>query len=208
MIDFEYFIKITFYLHFLDKFSITSVSNMIKAAYGEIPCECGHKTKTGPHVRGCLPLASRLILYGLCGFFAEVMFTATWYFVDSAKYRHGWKLHGCTSVWSFPIYAVSCYVVERMYLFLNDKTTLVVRGFIYVIWTYIWEFLTGLLLRQFNACPWDYTEYTHFNIMGLITLDYAPLWYFGALLLETVVIQSALQLQYATKRSANQEKIN
>ena len=163
-------------------------------------------TKKGQGEQVCLPLTSRLILYGLCGFFAEVMFTATWYFIDSAKYRHGWKLHGCTSVWSFPIYAVSSYVVERMYLSLKDRTNMVLRGVIYVIWTYAWEFSTGLILRQFNACPWDYTEYTHFHIMGLITFDYAPLWYFGSLLLETVIVQSALQLQYTTK--SNREKLN
>lgn len=143
-----------------------------------------------------LPLASRLFLYGLTGLFAEVMFTATWYFVDSVKYRHGWKLHGCTSVWSFPIYSISSYVIELMFLHLDGRVPLIIRGIIYLVWTYMWEFMTGFLLRQFNACPWDYTDYTYFNVMGLITFDYAPLWFFGSLLLEIVVIQSALQLRY------------
>lgn len=146
--------------------------------------------------RPCLPLASRLFLYGLTGLFAEVMFTATWYFVDSAKYRHGWKLHGCTSVWSFPIYSISSYVIELMFRYLDGRVPLIIRGIIYLGWTYIWEFMTGLILRQFNACPWDYRGYTYFNVMGLITFDYAPLWFFGSLLLEIVVIQSALQLRY------------
>jgi uncharacterized membrane protein len=144
----------------------------------------------------CLPLAFKLILYGLTGLFAEVMFTATWYFVDSVRYRHGWKLHGCTSVWSFPIYSISSYVIELMFLSMNGKVNLFIRGIIYLLWTYLWEFTTGLILRQFNACPWDYTEYTYYNVMGLITFDYAPMWYIGSLLLEVVVIQSALQLQY------------
>lgn len=184
---------------------------MVEVINGDVACtECGagrsvkeaqiqvEKAVLG---KSCLPLASRLILYGLCGLFAEVMFTATWYFIDSVRYRHGWKLHGCTSVWSFPIYAISSFAVERMFLFLNGRVPLVMRGFIYVVWTYMWEFVTGLVLRQFNACPWDYRGYTHFNIMGLITLDYAPLWFIGSLLLETVVIQSALQLQYTTTDS-------
>lgn len=182
---------------------------MVKVTFGNFPCTCGqkpaHNSKQTVFKRDSLPLVSRLILYGLCGLFAEVMFTATWYFVDSVKYRHGWKLHGCTSVWSFPIYAMSSLVVERMFLFLNGKTSLVVRGFLYVLWTYVWEFFTGLILRQFNACPWDYTGYTHFNIMGLITLDYAPLWYIGSLFLETVVIQSALQLQYTAGSQVKKE---
>lgn len=144
----------------------------------------------------CLPVAFKLVLYGLTGLFAEVMFTATWYFVDSVRYRHGWKLHGCTSVWSFPIYSISSYAIELMFLALNGKVNLFFRGIIYLLWTYLWEFTTGLILRQFNACPWDYRGYTYYNIMGLITFDYAPLWYIGSLLLEVVVIQSALQLQY------------
>lgn len=178
---------------------------MTEVINGDIPCtECGARlearnNKKAVFGKECLPLASRLILYGLCGLFAEVMFTATWYFVDSAKYRHGWKLHGCTSVWSFPIYSLSSFAVERMFLFLDGRVPLLVRGLIYVVWTYMWEFVTGLVLRQFNACPWDYRGYTHFNIMGLITFDYAPLWFTGSLLLETVVIQSALQLQYTTE---------
>ena len=180
--------------------------HMCEAFNGNAPCtECGGRSvketnelKKSVVGKSYLPLASRLFLYGLCGLFAEVMFTATWYFVDSVKYRHGWKLHGCTSVWSFPIYAVSSFVVERMFLFMNGRVAFLVRGLIYVMWTYLWEFVTGLVLRQFNACPWDYRGYTHFNIMGLVTLDYAPLWFVGTLLLETVVIQSALQLQYTT----------
>ena len=172
-----------------------------------IPCDCraGSRRIGKMHGKtfigsGCLPFTSRLILYGLCGLFVEVMFTATWYFVDSVKYRHGWKLHGCTSVWSFPIYAISSYVVERMFIYLNDKVHVLLRGLIYLGWTYIWEFLTGLLLRQFNACPWDYRGYTYVNVMGLITFDYAPLWFIGCLFLELVVIQSALQLQYKPGR--------
>ena len=149
--------------------------------------------------KSSLPLFSKLMLYGMSGFFIEVMFTATWYFVDSATYSHGWKLHGCSSVWSFPIYGLSCLVVEKMFLSMDGKVPLLLRGVVYLVWTYVWEFSTGLLLRQFNACPWDYEGYTYFNIMGLVTFDYAPLWYTGGLLLEMSIIRSALDLQYRAK---------
>lgn len=45
----------------------------------------------------------------------------------------------------------------------------------YLMITYFWEFTTGLILQQFDACPWDYTHYDY-DFMGLITLEYAPGW--------------------------------
>ena len=143
-----------------------------------------------------LPFFSKLIFYGLCGFFTEIVFTAVWYFVDSS-YKYGWTLHGCTSLWSFPMYALSILVLEKMFLMLKDKVILPLRVVLYVAWTYAWEFSTGLFLRHFNACPWNYEAYTNYNIMGLITLDYAPLWALANVACEKIVIQSALSLQYS-----------
>ena len=142
-----------------------------------------------------IPVISRLFFYGMLGFFTEVSFTSLWYILDSS-YNYGWTLHGCTSMWSFPIYALSMFVIEKMFLALHSKLPLIVRGFVYVLWTYFWEFSTGLILRQLGACPWDYRDYTNYHFMGLITLDYAPFWYLGSLVLETIVIKRILQLQY------------
>lgn len=138
--------------------------------------------------RKSLFLVLWFILYGFCGFFVEVMFIVIWYFVDFVKYCYGWKFYGCIFVWSFFIYVILFFVVERMFLFLNDKISLVIRGFLYVVWIYIWEFLIGFILRQFNVCFWDYIGYIYFNIMGLIILDYVFLWFIGFLLFEIVVI--------------------
>jgi uncharacterized membrane protein len=142
-----------------------------------------------------IPVISRLFFYGMLGFSTEVMFTALWYVLDS-KYNFGWALHGCTSVWAFPIYAISMYAIEKMFLSLHTKVPLAVRGLVYLSWTYIWEFTTGFLLRQFAVCPWDYHDYTTYHVMGLITFDYAPLWYIGTIILETIFIKRVLLLQY------------
>ena len=142
-----------------------------------------------------IPVFWRLFFYGMLGFSTEVMFTALWYLLDS-KYNFGWTLHGCTSVWAFPIYAISMLVIERMFVSLQTKVPLAVRGLVYLVWTYLWEFTTGLILRQFAACPWDYHEYTTYHVMGLITFDYAPLWYLGTIVLETIFIKHVLQLQH------------
>lgn len=146
-------------------------------------------TKTG------LPFFSKLMFYGLCGFFTEVVFTAVWFFFDT-KYDHGWKLHGCTSLWSFPIYGISIYILERISLFIKPYLILPFRILVYIAWTYLWEFSTGLLLRQLNACPWNYEDYTTYHVHGLITLDYAPMWVIAVVLCEKIVIKCALNLQY------------
>ncbi|KRX41855.1 Transmembrane -like protein [Trichinella murrelli] len=53
--------------------------------------------------------------------------------------------------------------------------------------------LTGLLLRQFDACPWDYGHYPG-QFMGLVTVVYAPFWYVAGLLTEILLIRRALNV--------------
>ena len=132
-----------------------------------------------------LSVLGRFYIYAIHGYATEVMFTAIWEFVVNFN----WKLPGVTSVWSFPIYGVSVLVVEQLYLLMEPRgVPLVLRGLVYTLWTYGWEFSTGLILRQFDACPWDYTPF-HGDFMGLVTLEYLPLWYFGAIFLERFIIR-------------------
>ena len=48
------------------------------------------------------------------------------------------------------------------------------------------EFSTGLLLKHYNVCPWDYSRYP-LNYKGVIRLDYAPLWFCTGLLFEKIL---------------------
>ena len=48
---------------------------------------------------------------------------------------------------------------------------------------YTWEFIGGLVLNQFSARTWDYTDYKY-DVMGLIALEYAPLWFCSGLFQE------------------------
>eukprot|EP00794_Sanderia_malayensis_P019872 gene19872-21814_t len=145
-----------------------------------------------------LPISSKLVFYGLVGFFTEVVFTAIWLSVDPKYDKKGWALHGYSSLWSFPMYGISIYIMEIMFLCLKDKP-LFLRILVYVCWTYTWEFSTGFLLRQINACPWNYDGYTTYNLYGLITLDYAPLWSLATAACEKIVIKSALSLEYKSE---------
>ncbi|XP_014639798.1 PREDICTED: transmembrane protein 229B isoform X1 [Ceratotherium simum simum] len=138
-----------------------------------------------------LTALSRWYLYAIHGYFCEVMFTAAWEFVVNLN----WKFPGVTSVWALFIYGTSILIVERMYLRLRGRCPLLVRCLIYTLWTYLWEFTTGYILRQFNACPWDYSQFD-FDFMGLITLEYAVPWFCGALIVEQFVIRNTLRLRF------------
>jgi len=148
-----------------------------------------------------LNVGYRFLLYGLCGLAVEVAFTALWQVVEQGNR----KLHGITSIYAFIIYAFSSLVVERMYLRLHHLPWYV-RGFIYLVWTYAWEFSSGLFLRQFNACPWDYEPYFKGHIMGLITMEYAPLWYVGSMFEERYIIRNALQLCWSPSEEEKKRK--
>ncbi|XP_069566787.1 transmembrane protein 229b [Brachyistius frenatus] len=140
-----------------------------------------------------LPLTalSRWYLYAIHGYFCEVMFTAAWEF---AVHRN-WKFPGVTSVWALFIYGTCILTVERMYLALRGRCPVLLRCTIYTLWTYLWELGTGLLLRQFDACPWDYSGF-RYNFMGLITAEYAVPWFCASFIVERLVIRKTLRLRF------------
>ena len=113
--------------------------------------------------------------------FVEVVFTGLWDFVASGN----WTLKGYSSLWSFFIYGLGTLLgMEHLHGYLKSlRTPLLLRCVVYVLMTYVWEFSCGLVLSYFNACPWDYTPFAY-DIMGLITLEYAPLWFLGAFYFE------------------------
>ena len=131
-----------------------------------------------------LPGPYRLYFWGVHGIFAEVVFTSVWEFVVTGK----WSLMGVSSIWSFLTYGFGTfYLAEYLHESLYKlKVPLLVRCCAYVCVAYAWEFSCGALLRFFDACPWDYTPF-EYDFMGLITLEYAPLWFAAGLYFEFVI---------------------
>ena len=120
-----------------------------------------------------LPAVARFFFYGLHGLFDEIVCTALF---DLFLHPYGnARLKGYSTIYSFFIYGSCSMFVERMYVFLCLKhgIKMHIRILLYVLVLYIWEFSFGLVLRQFDACSWDYSHYDY-NFMGLITLEYAP----------------------------------
>lgn len=139
-----------------------------------------------------LSVLCRLYLYSLHGFFLEVMFTAAWDLVASGSL----KLHGCTSVWCLFIYSFSCLVMEKIHDRLEPMgLPLHIRALAQTSWIYVWEFSTGWFLRKLNGCPWDYTAFTY-NFCGLVTLEYAPLWYVCGFLFEYLLLPNVRRLRW------------
>lgn len=138
-----------------------------------------------------LSVLGRFYIYALHGYFVEVAFTAGWEFVVN----YNWKFPGNTSMWSLLIYGTSMLALETMYQKMRNVVPLPIRALIYVLWTYLWEYACGYVLLQFDACPWNYSQFDY-NLHGLITFEYAPAWYVGAIVAEKLIIPLTLQLAW------------
>ena len=125
----------------------------------------------------------RLLFYGLLGFSYEIIFTSLWDFV--ASNFSNFKFTGYSSIWSFLIYGTCSYCGEQVYFQTRERLSTFLRGLIYIQMAYTWEFFSGLVLDQISARTWDYTHFSY-DVMGLIALEYAPLWFFSGLFQEYI----------------------
>lgn len=120
-----------------------------------------------------LTILHRFLFFGLHGFLDEIVFTSIHDFI---LVQPDYTLRGHSSIWSFFIYGSGSLLVEYFYKKYRLRNfNIVLRGIVYTSIAFFWEFSTGVILKQFSACPWDYTH-KDFDFMGLITLDYAPFW--------------------------------
>ena len=130
-----------------------------------------------------LPWKARLYFWGIHGIFAEIVFTGVWEFAVTGKL----SLMGVSSLWSFFTYGLGTFLVaEPLHeILLSLKFNILTRCSVYVVVTFIWEFTIGAILSYFGACPWDYTNFDY-DVMGLITMEYAPAWFFAGLYFEMI----------------------
>ena len=125
----------------------------------------------------------RFCIYGLLGWCWEVVWTAV---TEKAwGKQRDWRLVGHTYLWMFPIYGLLAPVGEPLHDFLRPHFW-VLRGLVYLLGIWLVEFIAGWLLRRFTGkCPWDYSQFPG-NIQGIITLEYAPVWFIFGLGFERV----------------------
>ncbi|MEG1847813.1 MAG: hypothetical protein RRX92_06845 [Lachnospiraceae bacterium] len=119
------------------------------------------------------------ITCGIFGWCMEILFTSL-----HALRRQDPALMGSTSLWMFPIYGLAALlrpISHRLH-----KQPAILRGFLYACIIFLVEFISGRLLQQKGACPWDYGR-SKWNIKHVIRLDYLPNWMIAGLLFERIL---------------------
>ena len=124
---------------------------------------------------------NRFFRCGLAGWCMEIIFTAA-----GSLRRRDYTLKGCTSLWMFPIYGSASFLYPLFHIM--KKTSVWVRGSIYMLLIFLAEFLSGSYLKKKELCPWDYHR-SKWNIAKVIRLDYAPLWFLTGLFYEHFIIK-------------------
>jgi uncharacterized membrane protein len=108
------------------------------------------------------------ILCGITGWIIECIYTGL-----ISMRKGNLKLTCQTSIWMLPIYGLAVFI-PTIYKHIK-KLNIVIRALIYALLIISVEYVTGSLLSLFDGCPWSYSE-SAFNYMGIIRLDYFPLW--------------------------------
>ncbi len=126
----------------------------------------------------------RFVLYGLGGWCAEIIWTAT---RDRVRGRvNDWKLRGTTYLWMFPLYGSLVFLYEPIHTAIRAWPWFA-RGLIYMLGFFMIEYLSGWVLKRLTgSCPWDYSCWSKWSVHGYIRLDYAPIWFLVGLALEPV----------------------
>ena len=120
----------------------------------------------------------RFVLYGLLGWGMEILWTG----INSI--RKGDKtLRGTSSLWMFPIYGAGIFLEPIVDLITMLPWT--VRGVTYMLCIFLAEYVSGMILKKYSACPWDYSRCAY-SVQGVVRLDYAPLWFIVGLMYEWV----------------------
>ncbi len=131
------------------------------------------------------------LICGLTGWCMEILFTSA----GSLLKKDG-RLIGQTSVLMFPIYGMAAFIYP-VYRKIKHIPALL-RGALYSVGIFSFEYLSGSILKRHRLCPWDYSG-AKTSIDGLIRLDYAPFWMAAGLLFERILLASDRQRDAAAQ---------
>jgi len=93
------------------------------------------------------------------------------------------KLSSTTSLWMFFIYGMVIFL--EPFFRLTAGFNFLLRGLIYAALILTGEFITGMILKRVDFCPWDYST-TRYHVKGIIRLDYIPAWAAAGLIFEQI----------------------
>ena len=123
-------------------------------------------------------MITRFVIYGLLGWNIEVIWTGL-----CSVLRGDMNLMGHTSIWMFFIYGSAVFVFEPVYRAIRD-CNLFVRGCVWAVLIFVIEFVSGMALRLIGIEAWYYSG--AYAVMGVIRLDYLPLWFAVGLIFERI----------------------
>ena len=121
------------------------------------------------------------LICGVIGWCMEIIFTSL-----GSLLSGNLMLKAHTSLWMFPIYGLAAFIFP-----LYQKITFFpiwLRASLYAVLIFFVEFATGILLKTFHLCPWNY-EHATWNLAGVIRLDYFFFWCIAGLLFEKILCQ-------------------
>lgn len=124
-------------------------------------------------------MKSDFLKCGAAGWCMEVFWTG----IHAARQKE-WKMTGKSSLWMFPIYGMAACIGPLSKEL--KKVPILVRGSLYMTGIFAVEYGTGMFLKRYDMCPWDYSG-SRFNYKGVIRLDYAPVWFLTGLLYEKIL---------------------
>ena len=140
------------------------------------------------HIKGMM---KNFITFGVLGWCAEILWTGIGSLAAGDP-----ALTAKTYLWMFPIYGLAG-MASPMFLLFRQYCPRWQRVGVYIFTIFTVEFLMGFLLLQLTGtCPWDYGDRL-FSVMGLIRLDYAPLWAVLGLFFEEVSVFLAKEREAA-----------
>lgn len=116
---------------------------------------------------------------GAMGWCLEILWTGI-----HAAGKKEWTMIGRSSLWMFPIYGMA-FCIRPISRGLRHMPVLL-RGGLYMTGIFAAEFSTGMVLKHYHVCPWDYSK-SPFNYKGVIRLDYAPVWFCTGLIFEKLL---------------------
>lgn len=122
------------------------------------------------------------IICGLYGWCMECLWTG----IASMRKHTDKKLSCHTSVWMFPIYGMAACLSPICKILKNRNALL--RGGVYTLLIFSAEYTSGVFLKKYGACPWDYSK-AKLNYKGVVRFDYAPAWFLAGLFFEKVLSQ-------------------
>ncbi|HKL99205.1 MAG TPA: hypothetical protein VJZ06_04795 [Mobilitalea sp.] len=123
---------------------------------------------------------NNFFICGLIGWCMECFWTG----LSTIKKHEDRTLSCHTSVWMFPIYGMAACLTPICSKL--KKRNALCRGGVYALIIYLAEYISGVILKKYRACPWDYSK-AKLNYKGVVRLDYAPVWFITGLFFEKIL---------------------